>query len=526
MFSNTTLKQKLLAGIGALILAVLASTGYLLFVVHGLTSVVAKAIVVHDMGKVSVASAELLGLDRAIVLYSIFDDKKHVEEYKVQYASASKALDSLLDGIQANLSDTDGRGVVEALRKRHSEWDAKHAQILQLIAAQQVDVAQKTIADPAFLASAIEVQRLASEMSENQSKLVSAQSVDAKVKSWAGTIISVILSLGLGAFVFMYVRRVAASLQRLTHSLAVSSHEVTGLCGQVSSASEALARGSSTQASSLEETAASTEEIASMTRKNAENSRLAAVEMGAVDANVKEGNRTLDQMMTSMREINASSDKISKIIKVIDEIAFQTNILALNAAVEAARAGEAGMGFAVVADEVRNLAQRSAQAAKDTAALIEESIARSNEGSIKLQQVTDVIRIITESSSKVKTLVDEVNAGSQEQTRGIDQISKAISQMDHVTQNAAAEAGESASSSRALTAQADVLNQIVSELRDMMGGESDGAPAREIAPANRIHDGLHALRSAVSKRSRQIQAGDMIPVTASSMPPADHFTEM
>ena len=153
-----------------------------------------------------------------------------------------------------------------------------------------------------------------------------------------------------------------------------------------------------------------------------------------------------------MREITSSSDKISKIIKVIDEIAFQTNILALNAAVEAARAGEAGMGFAVVADEVRNLAQRSAQAAKDTAALIAESIAKSGEGSAKLQRVTEVIQAITVSSSQVKTLVDEVNVGSQEQARGIDQISRAVSEMDRVTQNAASGAKGSAASSRELQA--------------------------------------------------------------------------
>ena len=139
-----------------------------------------------------------------------------------------------------------------------------------------------------------------------------------------------------------------------------------------------------------------------------------------------------------MGDIKASSDKVAKIIKVIDEIAFQTNILALNAAVEAARAGEAGMGFAVVADEVRNLAQRCAQAAKDTAALIEESIVKSNDGKTKVDQVAVAIRAITEESAKVKTLVDEVSLGSQEQTRGIEQVAKALTQMEQVTQQSAA----------------------------------------------------------------------------------------
>jgi methyl-accepting chemotaxis protein len=189
-----------------------------------------------------------------------------------------------------------------------------------------------------------------------------------------------------------------------------------------------------------------------------------------VDQRVSEGNRTLVEMVESMQQITGSSDKISKIIKVIDEIAFQTNILALNAAVEAARAGEAGMGFAVVADEVRNLAQRSAQAAKDTAGLIEESIARSNEGSRRLDHVTQVIRTITESAAKVRTLVDEVNLGSQEQARGIAAISKSISQMDSVTQANAATAEQSASASEELSAQAEALENIARDLRTLVGG--------------------------------------------------------
>jgi methyl-accepting chemotaxis protein/methyl-accepting chemotaxis protein-1 (serine sensor receptor) len=191
---------------------------------------------------------------------------------------------------------------------------------------------------------------------------------------------------------------------------------------------------------------------------------------------VDDANHNLEEMVQSMKEINTSSEKISKIIRVIDEIAFQTNILALNAAVEAARAGEAGMGFAVVADEVRNLAHRSAQAAKDTAALIEESIAKSNEGNKKLQLVAGSIQQVTGSATQVKVLVDEVDVGSQEQSRGIEQIATAVTQMEAVTQRSAANAEESAAASEELAAQAQTLNDVAERVRALVNGSTAAHP--------------------------------------------------
>ena len=230
------------------------------------------------------------------------------------------------------------------------------------------------------------------------------------------------------------IHSVAKTLTRSVSELKEGAEQVASAASQVSSSSQSLAQGSSEQAASLEETSASSEEINSMARKNTENARSAADLVTQSQQKFVETNQSLQEMVAAMSEINTHSGKISKIIKVIDEIAFQTNILALNAAVEAARAGEAGMGFAVVADEVRNLAQRCAQAAKDTAALIEESIAKSNDGKRKVDQVAAAIREITDESIKIKTLVDEVNLGSQEQARGIEQIGKAITQMEQVTQ--------------------------------------------------------------------------------------------
>jgi methyl-accepting chemotaxis protein/methyl-accepting chemotaxis protein-1 (serine sensor receptor) len=192
------------------------------------------------------------------------------------------------------------------------------------------------------------------------------------------------------------------------------------------------------------------------------------------DQVVQSAGQAIESMVSSMHGISESSTRISKIIRVIDEIAFQTNILALNAAVEAARAGEAGMGFGVVADEVRNLAQRCAQAARDTTDLIEESAAKSNDGTAKVGHVAAAIRTISEESAQVKTLMAQVNSGSQEQARGIEQIGKALTQMQQTTQTTAANAQEGAAAAEELDTQAATMKDIVERLRAMVSG---GTPA-------------------------------------------------
>jgi methyl-accepting chemotaxis protein len=278
------------------------------------------------------------------------------------------------------------------------------------------------------------------------------------------------LSIGVGLGVYFLISKISKKLLVIVETISDASGQVSSAVSQISASSQSLAQGASEQAASLEETTEATERISSMTRKNGDNARLVAEEMKAVDGSIGSSNAALGEMVVSMTEIKDSAGKIAQIIRVIDEIAFQTNILALNAAVEAARAGGAGAGFAVVADEVRSLARRSAQAAKDTAVLIEEAVAKSEAGGLKLEQVAVVMRAITDSAAKVKVLFEEVNHGSREQTRGMEQVAKAVQQMGQVTQSSAANSQENAASSEELAAQAASMDNVARELRDVVEG--------------------------------------------------------
>jgi methyl-accepting chemotaxis protein len=238
---------------------------------------------------------------------------------------------------------------------------------------------------------------------------------------------------------------------------------------EISAASQNLAQGASEQAASLEGTS-DAEEITSMTRHNSENSRLAAEEMERATSMVAESGRSLNEMIASMAEIRGASERIVKIIEVIDQISFQTNILALNAAVEAARAGESGAGSAVVADEVRALAQRSTQSARDMLVLVADSAEKSHAGDARLQQVVQAFTRISESAGKVKTLIDQVSSGSVEQRRGVEQVLRSIQEMEKVTQATASSYEQSAATSEELSAQAESMTAIGADLKSAVKG--------------------------------------------------------
>ncbi|MEE9497636.1 MAG: methyl-accepting chemotaxis protein, partial [Desulfobacterales bacterium] len=298
-------------------------------------------------------------------------------------------------------------------------------------------------------------------------------------ETYRSTLISMFAITGIGLLIGIFLmwglgRGITKPLKALILGLTEGSGQTASAAEQVAQASQSLAEGSSEQAASLEETSSSLEEMASMTKQNAENSSQADSLMQQANQVVKTANTSMAQLTDSMGDISKASEETSKIIKTIDEIAFQTNLLALNAAVEAARAGEAGAGFAVVADEVRNLAMRAADAAKNTSDLIEGTIKKIKDGSNLVMETNEAFTDVAERSSKVGELVAEISAASNEQANGIVQVNNAITEMERLTQQNAANAEESASASEEMNTQAGHMKTFVKDLGALVGGSGNG----------------------------------------------------
>lgn len=447
----------------------------------------------------------------AVYLVATNQDKQW-EAYSAQTETLKAGLASWTSSVQG---ETELEAVATRLQGSFAEYEKAGKQYYQGVldsrsATDKMAVSAKAIVDTM------------NQLNQSLTKQRDGIAARTTMLGVAMTLGAVVLGVVLAVFI---TRSIVKPINRIIAGLNEGASQVNEAARQVSASSQQLAAGASEQASSLEETSSALEEMAAMTRTNAENARQANGLSDQAAKAAQDGDQTMATLNQVMQGINESSDKVSKIIKVIEEISFQTNLLALNAAVEAARAGEHGKGFAVVADEVRNLAQRAADAARETTSLIEESVNRSREGTQVADDVTKALGGIVADVTKVSELISNITQASQEQAQGVDQVNTAVSQMDQVTQQNAASAEESASASEELSAQAQSVKGIVDQLVGVIHGRSHARFDEEIqstakSPAKatpQVRKRLTAAPApkAVAKAAPKTSANSPVPAAAS-----------
>jgi methyl-accepting chemotaxis protein len=471
--------KKLYGGFGVMLALLLLLGIVASVVVRGLNADLDRAANVtarqqYLAGEINAAARGLANAARGSVLSAVLGNQPQSQQNLARFRTLYGELDQAIADL-GKLKDGEQDSAMLGRLKQQSAGIREAGEAMSGdLASQHMDQALKTFGER-LEPRLGEIGDQASSLVKEQSAALAKTSQAAHDKSSRTNNMAIgllLLALCAGGMVLWVVRQASAAFQGAAARLAKNAQLVSTAAADVSGSSQSLAKEAAEQAASLEETSASTEEITSITRQNAEHAAQVASLMSQNEQGIGRVEDSLERMVAQMREIHASSNKVASIIKVIDAIAFQTNILALNAAVEAARAGEAGLGFAVVADEVRSLAQRCTQAAKDTADLIEESMRNANDGSERLDQMAGAIRGLTENAARVKTLVDAVSSGSQQQASGVEQIAHAIVQMQSLTQRTAANADRGAGAGVQLTGYSDSLKQLVHEIREMVGAEA------------------------------------------------------
>jgi methyl-accepting chemotaxis protein len=439
---------------------------------------------IYDIGRIDAAMEH----DETFASRHILaQDKAEMERVETELAENRKALDALMEDYGKNIIDERERELYRKIGPLYKALnDVMDNRPLPLSRDGKKKEA-KEVLDGAFEKAFTPFEEAVRALEDSVKKYGDKSGAEIMfdvTTAEEGNLVGLIVAIGAGAAIGVLLSRsISSALNKVIASLRDGSEQVATASQQVSQSSQQMAQGASEQASSLEETSASLEEISSMTKRNSDNAREANA-MAANTRNAVEKSRAaMSRMSEAIGQIKGSSDQTAKIVKTIDEIAFQTNLLALNAAVEAARAGDAGKGFAVVAEEVRNLAQRSAEAAKSTSALIEESQRNAEHGVAVSQEVAGILAQIVEGVGKLSELIGEVSSANQEQSKGIEQIGTAVSMMDKLTQSNAASAEESASASEELSAQATELNDMVNILVAIVSG-SNAKTAKQAGNGN------------------------------------------
>ncbi|MEO5820040.1 MAG: methyl-accepting chemotaxis protein [Vicinamibacteraceae bacterium] len=436
---------------------------------------------VRALGSISLATARF----RMAML-------QFVAASEAERASATEAMDKALLAIEHEqklyeplIASSYEKQTYNEFMSSWSEYMMAHVTALGLVVEGKAGEARAVMAGDAQKQFDASAERLGMLIEQNRINAEAAQASSEEIAQsarwWVLTLMAGVLVVGSG-LAWLVIGAVNRLLGLVATDIAGSAETLVAAAGDASRASDALSRSAGEQASSLEETSRTMAQISTTTRTNAKHAHDAASLVTEAAVLIRSSNEALEAMVTSMSGIEDASSRVTRIIRTIDEIAFQTNILALNAAVEAARAGEAGAGFAVVAEEVRRLAQRSAQAARDTATLIEESSDRAREGTTRLKHVSSAVAAFTRQMSGVQDLVQTIRTSSDQQMSGIDQVSRSVEGMTRTTQAAAESAEASATAGDRLSVQAEAARTQSRQLAALVRGRRGRSKAKAALP--------------------------------------------
>jgi methyl-accepting chemotaxis protein len=472
--SHWTLARKLIASY-SLLVALGAVVGVVFLVKVRVMTARIEAIsstslpAIYSLGRLEGFAKDLRGTMRSHIVTASPEGKAKIDK---DLAALVNGFATELSAYSPRVNGEDERAMVEKVRPAYDRFIESWTGPRELSISDQSDAAMSAFMSgpmPAVKQLMKDLDQLTDvKKAEADRNVAAGAEAAASGRLWAAALMIAIVLAG-AALAFTVVRSIGGPLSRVARELSGASEQIASAAAEIASASQSLAQGASEQAHAVERTATEAARLNTSANENTGQFQNASDLVDAVGGRVRRGGETLTAMTASMADINRSSERISQILKVIEEIAFQTNILALNAAVEAARAGEAGMGFAVVADEVRNLAQRSSQAARDTAALVEESMSSARQGRDTLSQMAAVIADITRTSAEMSAVVARVSESGMAQTESILSISRSASELQKLAQSEASVAEQTAAAGQQMSAQSMNLRNTMRVLERVVG---------------------------------------------------------